>query len=166
MSIIETIIKRNQEEVPYNPERIRNAINSAFTYGFKKPDYHPDLDDLTNQVQTKLIAHQLFKPNIEEIQDAVEEVLMENGYSGTAKAYVLYRAERTRIRDAHLRLMKIYEDITFKEAKNSNIKRENANVNGDTAMGTMLKYGSEGAKQFYMEFVLKPEHAQDRKSVV
>jgi len=160
MSIIETIIKRNQEEVPYNPERIRNAINSAFTYGFKKPDYHPDLDDLTNQVQTKLIAHQLFKPNIEEIQDAVEEVLMENGYSGTAKAYVLYRAERTRIRDAHLRLMKIYEDITFKEAKNSNIKRENANVNGDTAMGTMLKYGSEGAKQFYMEFVLKPEHAQ------
>ncbi len=42
------------------------------------------------------------------------------------------------------RLMKIYEDITFSSAKDSDIKRENANIDGDTAMGTMLKYGSEG----------------------
>jgi ribonucleoside-triphosphate reductase len=39
------------------------------------------------------------------------------------------------------------------------MKRENANIDGDTAMGTMLKYGSEGAKQFYEMFVLKPEHS-------
>ena len=42
----------------------------------------------------------------------------------------------------------------------SDIKRENANIDGDTAMGTMLKYGSEGAKQFYEMFVLKPEHSK------
>ena len=58
------------------------------------------------------------------------------------------------------RLMKTYEDLTFKEAKDNDTKRENANIDGDTAMGTMLKYGSEGAKQFYEMFVLKPEHAQ------
>ena len=58
------------------------------------------------------------------------------------------------------RLMKIYEDLTFKEAKDNDTKRENANIDGDTAMGTMLKYGSEGAKQFYEMFVLKPEHAK------
>ncbi len=56
--------------------------------------------------------------------------------------------------------MKIYEDLTFKEAKDNDTKRENANIDGDTAMGTMLKYGSEGAKQFYEMFVLKPEHAK------
>ena len=45
------------------------------------------------------------------------------------------------------RLMKVYEDLTFKSAKDSDIKRENANIDGDTAMGTMLKYGSVGAKE-------------------
>ena len=54
--------------------------------------------------------------------------------------------------------MKIYEDLTFKDALDCDIKRENANIDGDTAMGTMLKYGSEGAKQFYEMYVLKPEH--------
>ena len=52
--------------------------------------------------------------------------------------------------------MKIYDGLTFKEAKDSDVKRENANIDGDTAMGTMLKYGSEGAKEFYKMFVLKP----------
>ena len=58
------------------------------------------------------------------------------------------------------RLMKTYEDITFSKAKDSDIKRENANIDGDTAMGSMLKFGSEGAKQFYDMFVLNPDHAR------
>ena len=58
------------------------------------------------------------------------------------------------------RLMKIYEGLTFKDAKDNDIKRENANIDGDTAMGTMLKYGSEGAKQFNELFVLNPEHSK------
>ena len=62
------------------------------------------------------------------------------------------------------RLMRIYEDITNKAAVDSDIKRENANINGDTAMGAMLKYGSEGAKQFNLMFVLKPEHAEAHRN--
>ncbi|MDO5491735.1 MAG: anaerobic ribonucleoside triphosphate reductase, partial [Bacillota bacterium] len=49
------------------------------------------------------------------------------------------------------------------EAKDNDTKRENANIDGDTAMGTMLKYGSEGAKIFDDMFVLKPEHSQAHK---
>ena len=56
--------------------------------------------------------------------------------------------------------MKTYEEITFSDSIESDVKRENANINGDTAMGSMLKYGSEGSKQFYQMFVLKPEHAK------
>ncbi|MFQ9447086.1 MAG: hypothetical protein ACLR4A_06815 [Christensenellales bacterium] len=56
--------------------------------------------------------------------------------------------------------MHILEDITFKDASESDVKRENANIDGDTAMGTMLKYGSESAKQFYDMYVLNPEHAR------
>ncbi len=62
------------------------------------------------------------------------------------------------------RLMRIYEDITNRAAIDSDIKRENANINGDTAMGAMLKYGSEGAKQFNLMFVLKPEHAEAHRN--
>lgn len=54
------------------------------------------------------------------------------------------------------RLMKTFEEITFSESKNSDLKRENANVNADAPMGTMLKYGTEAAKQFNEMFVLKP----------
>ena len=57
------------------------------------------------------------------------------------------------------RLMKVYEDLTFKSSIENDIKRENANIDGDTAMGTMLKYGSEGAKQFYEMFILDSAHA-------
>ena len=101
---------------------------------------------------------------MEHIQDIVERVLMDNGYVQTAKAYILYRSERNRAREMNTRLMKIYEDITFSSAKDSDIKRENANIDGDTAMGTMLKYGSEGSKQFYQMFVMKPEHARAHTS--
>ena len=53
-----------------------------------------------------------------------------------------------------------FDDITFSDAVDSDVKRENANINGDTSMGAMLKYGSEGAKQFYNMFVLNPDHSR------
>ena len=95
-------------------------------------------------------------PSVEQVQDVVERVLIEKGFVRSAKAYILYRAERSRVREMNTRLMKVFEDIASKDAVDSDIKRENANINGDTAMGSMLKFGSEGAKQFYEMYVLDP----------
>lgn len=61
-------------------------------------------------------------------------------------------------------LMKIYEDITFHDAADVDLMRDNANINADTAMGAMLKYGTEGSKHFYLEHVLNPEHAAAHKA--
>ena len=58
------------------------------------------------------------------------------------------------------KLMKVFEDLTFQAAAENDIKRENANIDSDTAMGTMLKYGSEGAKQFYNMFILDPAYSK------
>ncbi|OJU12837.1 MAG: anaerobic ribonucleoside-triphosphate reductase, partial [Clostridiales bacterium 43-6] len=116
--------------------------------------------NLASQVEKYLEEHHLENPSVEQVQDIVEQVLMENGHARTAKEYIVYRAERTRVRDMNTRLMKIYEGLTFSEAKENDIKRENANIDGDTAMGTMLKYGSEGAKQFYEMYVLNPDHSK------
>ncbi len=99
-------------------------------------------------------------PTVELVQDTVEEVLIEQGYVRVAKAYILYRANRTRERDMRSRLMKTFEEITFADSKDSDLKRENANVNADAPMGTMLKYGAEAAKQFNEMFVLNPKHAR------
>lgn len=159
MSQIKQIIKRDGRTVDFDSGKIAEAIyKAAEVLGGKDRDM---ANYLAKQVEIYLteICHNE-TPTVEQIQDAVEKVLIENGHARTAKEFILYRAERTRVRDMNTRLMKTYEDLTFKEAKDNDTKRENANIDGDTAMGTMLKYGSEGAKQFYEMFVLKPDHAK------
>ena len=158
------IIKRDGREVAFNPEKITNAILRAFrASNIDKPREFGDA--LTAQVVSELNAEDSDRtPSVEEVQDIVERVLIENGFAHTAKSYILYRAERSRIREMNTRLMRIYDDITRKSAVDSDVKRENANINGDTAMGAMLKYGSEGAKQFNLMFMVKPEHAEAHRS--
>ena len=159
MSEIKQIIKRDGRTVDFDIAKISDAIyKAAEVLGGQDRDTS---NYLARQVELYLteVRHNDI-PTVEEIQDAVEKVLIENDHARTAKEFILYRAERTRVRDMNTRLMKTYEDLTFKDAKDNDTKRENANIDGDTAMGTMLKYGSEGAKQFYEMFVLKPEHAK------
>lgn len=153
------IKKRDGREVPFDPGKISDAINKAFCATYR-PNNRQIADQLARQVCAALEAEGCEIPEVEQVQDIVERVLMDNGYVHTAKAYILYRAERSKRREMNTRLMQTYEEITFSDAKDSDVKRENANIDGDTAMGAMLKYGSEGAKQFYNMFVLKPEHAQ------
>ena len=157
--MIDTIKKRDGREVPFTPVKITEAIMKAFqASGSAKTE--KTAQELTMQVVAELESSEnIGIPTVEEIQDMVERVLIENGFVRTAKSFILYRAERSRVREMNTRLMRIYDDITFKPAKDSDIKRENANINGDTAMGAMLKYGAEGAKQFNSLFVLKPMHS-------
>lgn len=161
--MITKIKKRDGREVAFNIEKIANAIFKA-AQAAGGQDYSTALD-LAEKV-TKYLSKEFGNkvPGVEDIQDAVEKVLIENGHAKTAKEYILYRAERTRVREMNTRLMKVFEDLTFKDAEENNLKRENANIDGDTAMGTMLKYGSESAKQFYDLFILNPEHSMAHKS--
>ena len=64
-------------------------------------------------------------------------------------------------------LMDIYKKLTFTVAQDEDIKRENANIDGDTAMGTMLKYGSEGSKFFIDQYILpeKIAHAHQNGDI-
>ena len=75
-----------------------------------------------------------------------------------AKNILLIETKRSRIRNSRTRLMKSISEITFEDANDANIKRENANIDGNTAMGTMLQYGSAVSKEFCKTFILKPEH--------
>lgn len=156
---ITSIRKRDGRVSPFDQEKISAAIAKAFTATYK-PGYGEEAQKLADEVVSILELEGADQPEVEHIQDLVERVLMDNGYIRTAKAYILYRDQRSKVRQMNTRLMKIYEDITFSAARESDLKRENANIDGDTAMGAMLKFGSEGAKQFYDLFVLNPEHAR------
>ena len=153
------IRKRDGRLAEFNEDKIAGAIDKAFRATYK-PGKEAEARRLADEVLSILEVEGEKQPDVEHIQDLVERVLMDNGYIQTARAYILYREERSRAREMNTRLMKTYEDITFSAAKDSDIKRENANIDGDTAMGSMLKFGSEGAKQFYDMFVLNPDHAR------
>ena len=154
---MKSIKKRDGRTVAFDPAKIQAAIMKSFeaSGSAKGPE---TAEQLTQRVVEELENNESIGsvPTVEEVQDTVERVLIEKGFVRSAKAYILYRAERSRVREMNTRLMKIFEDISFKDSRDSDIKRENANINGDTAMGAMLKFGSEGAKQFYDMYVLDP----------
>lgn len=156
--MITRIKKRDGRIVTFNVEKIANAIFKA-AESVGGTNYDQALE-IAGRVCDHIEASGNKIPTVEEIQDAVEKLLIEEGHAATAKAYILYRSTRTRVREMDTKLMKIFEDLTFSSAKDSDIKRENANIDGDTAMGTMLKYGSCGAKEFYEMFVLDPKFAK------
>jgi len=160
MTMPEYITKRDGRRVVYDEGKIAAAIERAFD-AVESGKGNEEAKRLAGIVTREINARESAEiPSVEDIQDQVEQTLITEGYAKTAKAYILYRAERSRTREAKTRLMHILEDITFKDASESDVKRENANIDGDTAMGTMLKYGSESAKQFYDMYVLNPEHAR------
>lgn len=157
--MIENIRKRDGRLVPFETDKIAGAIYKAFEACGGKYELKTAID-IAKMVENKLEKKKSALPTVELVQDTVEEVLIEQGYVRVAKAYILYRANRTRERDMRSRLMKTFEEITFADSKDSDLKRENANVNADAPMGTMLKYGTEAAKQFNEMFVLNPKHAR------
>ncbi|MCD8355409.1 MAG: anaerobic ribonucleoside triphosphate reductase [Clostridia bacterium] len=157
--MIQQIEKRDGRCVFFDITKIANAIYKA-AQASGGHDYQMSMR-LALDVADYIEAHSPSStPTVEYVQDAVEKILVEQGHARTAKAYILYRNERSRQREMNTGLMKIYEDLTFKSAIENDIKRENANIDGDTAMGTMLKYGSEGAKQFNEMFLLEPHIAK------
>ena len=135
--MVETIKKRNGVVVAFDAQKIYNAIFKANIRIADEKLTEQQLNALTKEIVSTFQTTQDV-PTVEQIQDAVEEHLITHGYAKTAKAYILYRAEHAKMREMDENLMKIYEDLTFKPSEEADIKRENANIDADTAMGTML----------------------------
>ena len=155
--MVTQIRKRNGQLVPFDAEKIRTAIHKANQSVRGEAIPAARLDELTRAITAHLPAGEI--PSVEQVQDLVEEQLIEKDYAKTAKAYILYRAEHAKIRQAEGDLMDIYKELTFEDARDVDLKRENANIDADTAMGTMLKYGSEGSKYFCNNYVLPKDIA-------
>ena len=161
--MIKSIKKRDGRIVLYNEDKIAQAILKAMQASGEGDA--SDAAGVANSVEAsleKLCGTN--PPTIEQIQDQVEKDLMSAGFEETAKKYILYRAGRTRVREMNTRLMKVFDELTNVDATKSDLKRDNANIDGDTAMGTMLKYGSEAAKDYYEKYLLTQEQADAHRN--
>ena len=165
------IIKRNGKKVPFNPEKIALAIKKAFdsvdndSYGFS------DINKVHNKVLERVDALKETRTNIRihEIQNITIDELNKNGYSDVAESFLDYRNKRDAARDFMTakqgKLMKALEGIS-QDAEEVTSKKENANVDGNSSMGTMLQYGSaiskEVAKAYFMDKRFADAHDEGR----
>ncbi len=157
--MIQSIIKRDGRVVLYDQQKIAAAILKALEVA--REGDASDAARIANDVQRELESQFVSEsPNIEAIQDAVERQLMNHGFIAAAKAYILYRANRTRAREANTSLMRTINEIASIDARISDMKRDNANIDGNTAMGSMLQIGAAGAKAYNEIYLLRPEHAE------
>ena len=157
--MIKTIIKRDGRVVLYDEGKIAGAILKALEAAGEGDA--AEAARVANRA-AKQLAQECGDnpPQIEQIQDAVEHQLMDCGHEEAAKRYILYRANRTRIREANTSLMKTIDEITNVDARISDMKRDNANIDGNTAMGSMLQIGTAGAKAYNAAYLLTPEQAK------
>lgn len=151
--VFREIRKRDGRVVAFKPEKITEAIfKAASAVGGRDRNI---AENLTYQV-IKLLKNGGFSgviPAVEDIQDAVEKVLIENGHARTAKIYILYRAKRTRIRDAKSELMDAVKEILVET------NRENANISNSPS-AKMLQIAMAASKKYYLSNLLPNDFAQ------
>ncbi len=154
-SRVRTITKRDGRIVLYDEGKIAGAILKALVAAGE--DDAAAAARVANEVGEALAARGADSFRIEDIQDEAEKALMRAGYEEAAKRYILYRAQRTRVRESNTSLMKAFDEITNADARASNLKRDNANVDGNTAMGSMLQIGAAAAKAYNSAYLLSEE---------
>jgi len=173
------VIKRNGKKVDFNGSKIALAIKK----GFDNITIHEDDDDkkVYNESDIQKVYKEVIsriekeyidadKIKIEAIQDLIEESLQKKGYNDVYKSFSDYRERRNQSRELFSdekkmhKFLKTIEGLGLKSANEDDNKRENANVDGDTAMGTMLQYGSTVSKEFAKTYLMKPRFSEAHDS--
>ena len=161
---LKTVTKRSGHTVPYDVQKIYRAIEGANSDAASKMS-DAEIQLVTSRVEAEIQDREII--SVEEIQDIVEKELMIHDFYDIAKKYIMYRQKHAERRMAQKHLMEAYRDIFFADASDSDMKRDNANINTDASMGIMLKLGAEGAKHFVDNYVLPEKYADaDRENYI
>ncbi len=167
------VVKRDGRKVPFNATKIGVAIKKGFDsirIGDDLKYSSTDANKILNKTLNDIQALGKTKIEIEQIQDCIEKNMQNEGYEDVAKSFAEYRERRHNSRQAFFgekkqhKFLKALENLGLKTADEEDSKRENANVDGDTAMGTMLQYGSTISKEFAKAYLMKPAHAEAHDS--
>ena len=143
--MIQTVRKRDGRIVGYNEEKIKAAIRKAMMQTELGED-----EPLIQRIADHIGMRGKEQMTVEDIQDLVELELMESPRKEVAKKYIAYRDQRSIARRSKTRAM----FLEIIEAKNTDITRENANMNADSPAGMMMKFASESTKPFVDDYLL------------
>ncbi len=170
------VIKRNGKKVPFDETKIALAIKKGFDSveidnGEDEKLRKYDSKDIQKVYQAVLKRIEKEVKNtdkfqIEQIQDFIEEELSLKGYEDVYKSFSEYRERRTLSRQSFFddkkthKFLKSLENLGLKSANEEDAKRENANIDGNSPMGTMLQYGSTVSREFAKAYLMKPEYAK------
>ena len=175
-----TVIKRNGKKVDFDGSKIAIAIKKGFDNittlndddevikKYNEKDIQTVYKEVINRIDKDFKDQDKIK--IEQIQDLIEESLQKKGYQDVYEHFSQYRERRAQSRmlfseekKLH-KFLKTIEGLGLKSANEDDNKRENANVDGDTAMGTMLQYGSTVSKEFAKTYLMKPRFSEAHDS--
>lgn len=169
------VVKRNGKKVPFNGTKIAVAIKKGFdsiteidenderVAKYNEKDIQKVYQAVINHIEKEYKGQTKIK--IEDIQDIIEEELKHKKYEDVYESFSAYRERRAQSRDMFMddkrshKFLKTIEGLGLKSASEDDTKRENANVDGDTAMGTMLQYGSTVSKEFAKSYLMKKKYA-------
>ena len=170
------VVKRDGKKVEFNSSKIAVAIKKGFdsiiSYdedGVEEYKYNAkDIQKVYSGVINEIVKNYSDKKSIEieTIQDLIEAQLQKSEYLDVYESFKEYRDKRAKSRQMFFdekrkhKFLKSIESLGLKSAGEENSKRENANVDGDTAMGTMLQYGSTISKEFAKSYMMKKEFAE------
>lgn len=160
------VVKRDGSLVPFSVDKIAKSIfSSAERAGGNNIELSEEIaTELSEYILCVLEEQSVTRIKTSDIEKFVIDKLVNNGNSATVQEYIKYSDQRNRVRSMNSRFYKSIRDITFQSSAESSSKRENANIDTDTAMGTMLKYGSEAAKEFNSSEMIRPEYAEMHRS--
>ncbi len=169
------VVKRDGKKVDFDGTKIALAIKKGFdsiktedledegTKKYTEKDMHKVYEKVLDRIEKEYKDSEKIK--IEAIQDIIEDVLNKLGYDDVYEAFSDYRERRTQSRQMFSdekkmhKFLKALEGLGLKSASEEDSKRENANVDGNSAMGTMLHYGSTVSKEFAKSYLMKPKFA-------
>ncbi|MDY5022427.1 MAG: ATP cone domain-containing protein, partial [Blautia sp.] len=141
------VIKRDGRVTRFDKEKIKEAILKAFSEVDRQEA--PDAKDIATGIANNIES---FNKNmsVEEIQDAVEEGLMSSDRKDVARAYIIYRNNRTKIRESNTQLMK---DVSEKLMA-SNVQNQNANVDEKSFGGRMGEANDAVMKKYALDYCM------------
>lgn len=166
------VLKRNGRKlVDFDGTKIAIAIKKGFDSVATEDEVkytEKDIQKVYHAVIKRIekLARENDKIKIEDIQDLIEDEMKNKGYEDVCASFADYRERRNNSRKLFFdekkthKFLKSIEGLGLKTANEDDAKRENANVDGDTAMGTMLQYGSTISKEFAKAYLMKPKFSE------
>lgn len=171
------VVKRDGKKVDFDCTKVALAIKKGFDSVINNPSSEEEIGE---KKYTEKDMHKVYeavldkiekdyadaeKIKIEAIQDIIEDVLKQKKYDDVYESFSEYRERRNQSRQMFSdekklhKFLKVIEGLGLKSASEDDAKRENANVDGNSAMGTMLHYGSTVSKEFAKAYLMKPKFA-------